>query len=147
MLHKITSKLGIGKSRAKVILDTNFLMLPGSKGLDIFTEIQRLMNEPYDLYVLTATFTELENIAKGNTATKTKGADKFNAKLAFVMAKQKGLKTLRSSSKNTLVDDQIIDLANEQTYVATLDKGLQKRLEKKQAHIITVRQNRLVFKV
>lgn len=136
--------MGLFTTKARVILDTNFLLLPGSQGLDIYTEIDRLLLVPYTFFVMENSYKELQNIIEGKT--KAKGKDKFNAKLGFILAKQKGLKTLACSSKEPLVDDNIVRIANEKTYVATLDKGLQKRLREKQAKIITVRQkNRLVL--
>ncbi|MCF7798269.1 hypothetical protein K9M74_00025 [Candidatus Woesearchaeota archaeon] len=130
--------MGLFTKKAKVIIDTNFLLLPGSEGIDIYTEIDRLVTESYELCVMENSYRELQHIMDGQT--KAKGKDKFNAKLGFIMAKQKGLKSLACSSKEPLVDDNIVRIANEKTYVATLDKGLQKRLQKKQAKIITVRQ-------
>ncbi len=124
--------------RARVIIDTNFLLLPSSQGIDIYSEINRVLTVPYELCVLENTYRELQHIIDGKT--KAKGDDKFNAKLGFIMAKQKGLKILACSSKEPLVDDNIVRVANEKTFVATLDKELQKRLQKKGAKIITVRQ-------
>ncbi len=134
--------MGLFVKKVKVIVDTNFLMLPASQGLDFYTQIDQLMTLPYELCVMENSFRELQHIM--DDQTKAKGKDKFNAKLGFIMAKQKGLKTLSCSSEEPLVDDNIVRLANEKVFVATLDKELQKRLKGKKAKIITVRQNRLV---
>ena len=123
------------QDKAKVFFDTNFLMLLGSQGLDIFTAVSDLLEEPYELCVLDATLRELRNIFEGKT--KAKGADKFNAKLGYILAKQKGLKTVRSSTAH--VDDALVTVANENTYVATLDKTLQGRLKEQGATIIYVK--------
>jgi rRNA-processing protein FCF1 len=135
--------MGLFMRKASVILDTNILLLIGSQGIDVFTEIDALMTVPYECCVVENTYRELEHIIAGKT--KASGKDKFNAKLALIMAKQKGLKTLSCSQQEPLVDDTIVRLANEKTFVATLDKALQTRLKAKKAKIITVRQHRLVL--
>lgn len=124
------------KKKARVYFDTNFMMLPGSQGLDIFTGVEKLLNEPYELCVLDATLRELRNITEGHVK-KAKGSAKFNAKLGFILSSQKGLKIVKSSFD--YADDGLVALADEKTYVCTLDKDLQRRLKEKGAHIIIVK--------
>ncbi|MGE0793373.1 MAG: PIN domain-containing protein [Candidatus Woesearchaeota archaeon] len=131
--------LNLFKKKKKVILDTNILLLPGQIGIDIFTEIDKVMSESYEFYVLDGTLDELKNIMEGKTNAKQK-ADKFNAKLGFLLIKQKGLKTLKDFSKS--VDDDIVELSNSDVYVATQDKELQKRVEKRGAKLLLLRQQK-----
>ncbi|MBN1175906.1 hypothetical protein JXA48_04650 [Candidatus Woesearchaeota archaeon] len=130
--------MGLFTKKAKVILDTNFLLQLG-KGVDIFTEIERVIVEPYELYYIDQTLIELKNIMDGKAKGRTKGADKFNAKLAFILIQQKGLKTLKSSSE--YVDDAIVAIAEKGVYVATMDANLQRRVDKKGAKVLITRQN------
>lgn len=123
--------------KAKVIIDTNFLLELG-KGVDIFTAIDQLMTEPYELCYIDKTLDELKNIQEGLASGKTKGADKFNAKLAFILVAQKGLKKLKSDS--LYVDDAIVSHSQEGVYVATMDLKLQKRVSEKGAKVIVIRQ-------
>ncbi|MCA9478254.1 MAG: DUF188 domain-containing protein, partial [Nanoarchaeota archaeon] len=84
---------------------------------------------------------ELEKLS---TSTK-KGSDKFNAKLGYILAKQKGLKTLSSSLSH--VDDAIVEIITADDYVATLDKALQKRVLEKGAKVIAVKnRNQVIVK-
>lgn len=131
--------LNLLKKKKKVILDTNILLLPGQIGLDVFTEIDKTMSEPYEFYVIEKSLQELKDIMEGKTNLKKK-ADKLNAKLGFLMVKQKGLKTLPDSSN--LVDDTIVTLSNSDVYVVTQDKELQKRVEEKGAKLLLLRQQK-----
>ena len=45
----------------KIILDTNFLLIPAQFKVDIFDEIDRIMIEKYQLFVLDKTIDELKN--------------------------------------------------------------------------------------
>jgi len=48
----------------KIILDTNFTLVPAQFNIDIFEEIRITMNESYQLYVLDKTIDELSQIKK-----------------------------------------------------------------------------------
>ncbi len=129
-----------GKKKVKIILDTNILLLPGSRGFDVFTALDSLLQEPFQVCIMDQSFRELKAIADGTT--KSKGKDKFNAKLGFILAKQKGLKSLLTSSKESLVDDQLVAQAKEGVYIVTLDKHLQKRIVAKGEKVITLGQGK-----
>ena len=79
----------------RVILDTNFLLIPGQFKVDIFDEIKKLMNCPYKMYIFKATFNELEKIAS------KKSKDSPNAKIALKLIKQQNLKTLENSQNSS----------------------------------------------
>jgi uncharacterized protein len=138
---KILEKINILKKKDEnkkiVILDTNILLLPGQVGVDIYTEIDKIMTFPYEFCVIEDSIKELQKIIDGNPK---KSKDKFNAKLAFIMVKQKGLKVLNNSA-NT-VDDTIVDLSNSNVFVATQDKQLQKRVEERGAKLLLLRQQK-----
>ena len=125
------------KKKARVIFDTNFLMLPGSKALDVFSGVEQVMDEPFRMCIMQHSLDELQQLLKG------KRKDSFNAKLGFILAKQKGLKALSSSQR--LADDAIVDVTDDRTYVATLDRDLQKRVKNKGGRIISVRQNQVIL--
>ena len=127
------------KGKTRVIVDTNFLFIPGELGLDIFSEINRIVNEPHEICVVDKTFEELEGII-----AKSSSKESFNAKLGFIMAKQKSLKTL-SSSKGLYADKAILEAARNdpaRTIVATQDAGLRKELKRLSVRIITLRQKK-----
>jgi uncharacterized protein len=131
--------LNLLKKKTKVILDTNFLFIPGELGIDIFTEIDKLIQEPYELCVTDSTIHELERILK-ETAKQKQG---LNAKLALILIKQKNLKTIRSSSTE-YADDSIIEYTaqNPKTITATQDKDLRNKIKKIPARTIKLRQKK-----
>jgi len=121
----------------KVILDTNFLLIPGQFMVDIFTDIGRIMQEPFALCVIYKSLKELNHIVITG-----KQKDRFAAKLALALAIQKNLKTLHSFGSKKSVDDIIVSKADENTYIATQDKALRERLKEKGAKIIGLRQKK-----
>jgi len=123
--------------KKKVILDTNFLLIPGQFMVDIFTEVGRIMQEPFELCVIDKSMKELNQIVVTG-----KEKDRFAAKLALVLAIQKNLKTLHSFGNKKSVDDIIVSKADKDTYVATQDKALRERLKEKGARIIGLRQQK-----
>ena len=128
------------KTKTKIIIDTNFLMIPGEFGVDIFSEIERILSEPFELCVIDKTVEELEKIIEKNGQKK----EGFNAKLGLILIKQKNLKTLSSSSEG-YADIAIINLAKlspEKTIVATQDKELRGKLAEIPVRTIQLRQQK-----
>ncbi len=123
--------------KKKVILDTNFLLIPGQFMVDIFTELERIMQEPFELCVIDKSIKELNQVVMTG---KTK--DRFAAKLALALIIQKNLKTLHSFVTKKSVDDIIVSKADKDTFVATQDKALRQRLKEKGAKIIGLRQQK-----
>ncbi len=127
--------------KKKVILDTNFLLVPGELGIDIFSEIERLIQERHEIVVFENTLEELETLID-----RDKSKHSFNAKLGFIMAKQKNLKTIKGFSGH--VDDIILDYTKskpENFIVATQDKDLKRRLKKNHVKTIGVRQKKYLI--
>ncbi len=134
-------------SKPFVIIDTNFLLLPGSQGIDIFYLIKELIDEPVELVVVEPTIWELQTIVDGisrsrNKHGKIKGSDKFNAKLGLVLAKQKGLKVLKPSQITSFADEAILSFVKKGSYVATLDKALQNKVLAREGKVIFVKQGK-----
>lgn len=125
------------KKKKRVILDTNMLLMPG-KGLDVFSAIENALDISFQFYTMQGSYDELEKLVSSSK----KGSDKFNAKLGYIMAKQKGLKTIDSPLDH--VDDAIVEQATSQDYVATMDKKLQKRIRDKGAKLIVVKNRNQV---
>lgn len=123
--------------KKKVIIDTNFLMVPGQFKVDIFSEIDRIMTEPFELCIVEETIAEINRIIMAGGVK-----DKFAAKLALVLSIQKSLKRLPSSKGFKSADDDIVQVSDENTYVATQDSALRKRVREKGAKIIGLRQKK-----
>ncbi|MFT4282823.1 MAG: PIN domain-containing protein [Candidatus Woesearchaeota archaeon] len=120
-----------------VVLDTNFLLIPGELGIDIFTEISRIMQEPHTICVLSSTIEELNKLIIKNGKKK----EGFNAKLGYIMIKQKKIKVI--NTKNEYADKDILDLAEKKDIiVATQDKELKTRLKKLKKQVILLKQKK-----
>lgn len=130
--------------KARVILDTNFFLVPGQFKVNVFSEIERVMDRPYTLYVIDKTLEELQNIAMLG-----KVKDRESAKLGLALLdnliKQKSLKTM-SSSSHKIVDDIIVEKTSKHIYVATNDKELKRRVKEAQGSIITLKQKKYLVK-
>ena len=138
----------------KVILDTNVLLIPGEHMVDVFEQIKDIMHEKYSLVVVDKTIEELEKLAVGKTKSaryaqlglalvKNKIADKPTLWEKILGLKEAKEEILLVKSKE-YADDAIVALADKDTYVATLDRELKKRVKEKGAQVITFTQkNRL----
>ncbi len=117
----------------RIILDTNFLLIPYIFNVDIFSEIARIVDFPYRLCVMHGTIAELEKIID-----EQKGKHARAASLALQFIKQKSLYILTNSSEDS-VDDAILAAGDGNTIVATQDKELQMKLKKKKINLIILR--------
>jgi len=117
----------------KIILDTNALMAIAEFKIDIFSELERVCDFTYDLYILEGTIKELRKIME-EQRQKFKRA----AKLALAIVKAKGIKKIASSK---YVDDELVELSKKGDLVLTQDIELKKRLTKP---YFTIRQKKRV---
>ena len=122
----------------KVVLDTNFLLIPGQFKVDIFSELDRICHGTYTVFILDKTLQELERILQ-----KQRGRQKEAAKLALAIIRAKNINTLPSGKET--VDDAIVTLADKDTFVATQDMALKRRLKGKAGGIITLRQKKYLI--
>lgn len=122
----------------KIILDTNFLMAIAQFRIDIFSEIGRIAEFRYDICILDKTIDELNNIIKVQ-----KGKERFAAKLALDILDAKGISQLKTGPGKT--DDLIVDAAGKDTVIATQDRELKRRVCRKGAKVIGIRQKRYLF--
>ncbi len=119
----------------RIVLDTNFLLIPAQFNVDIFTEVQRICDFPYELHIIETTLKELENIME-----KSEGKAKQAAKLALGLVKAKDINIM--SSDVAYVDKAILDIVDENTIVATMDRELREKLKNKGVRLITLRQKK-----
>jgi len=122
----------------KIILDTNFLTIPYKFKVDIFEEIRNLISEEHEITTLDGVVRELEHLSKET------GENATAAKVGLELIEKNQVKIIPTNEKN--VDDVIVELANDQTVVATNDKELINRLKTKNVKVIYLRgKNRLVL--
>src|SRR3989344_5296899 len=115
----------------KILLDTNFLILPGKK-VDIYELL-----EGKELVTLDLCMKELQRLAEG------KKKDAGAAKIALLLAKNR-VKVVKSCAKSA--DLGIISEAKKHKYlvVATNDRKLIKTLKKHGIRIVRLRQGRMI---
>ena len=107
----------------RIILDTNFLLIPLQSKVDIFAELQRICPFPYEVCILKQTYDELESISKN-----ARGRDKEAAQLGLKLLKAKDIKII--PGKPALVDDILAELSQDpDVIVATQDRALKHRLK------------------
>ena len=118
----------------RIIIDTNFLLMPYQFKVDIFSEINRLMMESYKLCIINTTITELKKIIETQ-----KGKHRRAAMLGLMILSQKNIAKIKA--KKPKVDDSILAEAgkNKDCIVATQDAELKKRLRKKGVPLIVLK--------
>jgi rRNA-processing protein FCF1 len=120
-----------------ILLDTNFLMIPASLGVDIFTEIDRISDFKHEICVLDKTVDELKRIAETQ-----KGRHRDAAKLALQLVARKGIVIVQTKN-NLNVDDLILKNVNSKSFiVATQDRELKRRLKTRKVPVIVLRQKK-----
>jgi rRNA-processing protein FCF1 len=121
----------------KVILDTNFLLIPGQFHVDIFEDIAHIMTEPYELCIIDMSLDELNGLTE-----KGSGKDKAAAKLGLDLLKAKDVKVLKTE-KNLNTDKMIVETAKSPDFiVATQDQALKQELKQNNVQIIVLRQKK-----
>jgi len=117
----------------QLILDTNFLLVPFQFKVDVFTELDHIMEGPYQLVSSTQVLRELRKIAK-NTG-RSGSAARFALKL--LEANKDRIKIVESDQP---VDDWVVEYSKEnKAFAATNDIKLKKRLRKFGIKVIGLR--------
>jgi hypothetical protein len=119
----------------KIILDSNFLLVPAQLKIDIFEGLMNLLNQNYESIVLSTTIDELRSLT-------TKGSPKLRkqAEMALELAEKCGLVNVDRKRPETN-DDVIIRVAKQmKCLVATNDSELKKRLRNISIPVVYVRQ-------
>ena len=111
------------KGSLKVLLDTNFLLLPAIKRINLLVELDRVLGRKYELLVPSPCMEELHKLkAIGGKLEKA-----ANLALKLIERHARILDVPRHDSET--VDDLIVRIAKEiHAVVATCDKELRKRL-------------------
>lgn len=132
----------------KILLDTNFLLIPAAFNVDIFSEFNRLFPKN-KLFILDRSIDELKNIE-----LKQKGKYKQEARLGLQFIKKYKISTIKtekhintSKSTSTIpVDDLIVNFALIRDYlVATQDKEIKVKIKEQNKKSITLRQKKYLI--
>jgi len=123
------------KEALKVIVDSNALFVPLQFRIDIFYELERLLNRRFDLILLSAVKRELETLAK-------KGSPKLRREAACALRLAEKCRLVEVDAGSSVdVDDVIVKMAGERKAVVfTNDEQLRKRLRDISVPVIYVRQ-------
>ncbi|MCX8176506.1 MAG: hypothetical protein N3E48_04675 [Candidatus Bathyarchaeota archaeon] len=123
----------------KVILDSNFLLLPLNLKIDIFTEVERLLATKVEFVLVPEVLSEVEKLTKSEKVSISR-----KAKLALQLANTKCVKMdFKEKPLNANVDDYIASLAEKYGYiVATADIKLKKKLRDKGVPVIYPRSRK-----
>jgi len=116
----------------KIILDTNFLTIPYQFNVDIFEEIDRIMEEDYELVTLDKVVEELKRMKKGK--------DAVAARIGLELIEKKNIKVIKTDEKK--VDNAIVKLADKDTIVATNDRVLREKIKNKNVKVLYLRSKK-----
>ena len=115
----------------RVLLDTNFLLVPFQCGVDIFAELERLLDVEYEIIIPAPVVRELERLVEKG------GREARNARSAMELVK--GVKVLEMGGD---ADTALLTSAAGDTVICTNDKLLRERVRQKRAPVIYMRQKR-----
>ena len=118
----------------RVILDTNFLTIPYQFNIDIFEEIDRVVEGEYELITLDCVVYELKKLKK------SRGKNAAAAKVGLILIKEKNVKVIKTNEKK--VDNAIYKIADNKTIIATNDRDLIKKLKNKNVKILYLRSKK-----
>ena len=123
------------KETFKVILDSNALFVPIQFKIDIFNDLERLLNRNFELILLSPVKQELEALAE-------KGSPKMRKNASYALKLAEKCKYVEvDAPASALTDDIIVKIAKEWGFpVFTNDRQLKKRLRDISVPVIYVRQ-------
>lgn len=122
-------------SAKKIILDTNFVLIPAQLNVDIFEEIKKAIHGQPELFILDKSIKELQKIAE-----EQKGALKRQVKLTLELIHAKKV-TIIPTEGDESVDNLLVEYAKQGYTIATQDKELKQRIG---TNIIVLRQKKKI---
>ena len=132
--------------RTHIFLDANFILIPAQLNIDIYSEFNRLILDPYDLIVLSVILSELEKKIELNK-TKTKLAQEF--RLSKQILDHQVFKIINVEKKsNEYVDNILLQQAimsknaGDFVYIATNDKELRRKCRENKIRNIFIRNEK-----
>jgi rRNA-processing protein FCF1 len=124
----------VRREMLKVIMDSNALFVPLQFKMDIFSELERLLNRHFSLILLSSVKRELETLAE-------KGSPKMRKNAVYALKLGEKCTYVKVDHENSQVDDVIVEMAEKwRAPVFTNDVVLRKRLRDISVPVIYVRQ-------
>jgi rRNA-processing protein FCF1 len=123
------------RKKLKVILDSNAMLVPLQFKIDIFRDLERLLNRSFEVILLSPVKRELEAIAR-------KGSPKMRKNASYALKLAKKCRYVEVDfPASALTDDVIVKIAEEwKSPVFTNDRKLKQRLRDISVPVIYVRQ-------
>lgn len=117
----------------KILLDTNVLLLPVQRKLDVFRECERLCEDKCEFLVLKQTVGELKSMAV------RRSKEAIAARIALQMLLKNGARTVESSERKA--DKAVVELARDDNKIvfATNDAPLRRKLRALGAKVICLK--------
>jgi rRNA-processing protein FCF1 len=123
---------------AKILCDTNFLLVPIRFGVDIFHESEKTLKDATRFYVSSRVLDEINLLEK-------KAKPKFKKELAFAKKMAERCNLIYDSSCS-LVDESLIHLSHEMGMIlATTDSVLRKKARYEGIKVLYLRQRRYLI--
>ncbi len=120
----------------KILLDTNFLLIPAQFGIDIFQEMDRLISQKFEIIIFPGIVEELNTLSKESL----KRHKEVSMTLEFVK-KCKIIELNPELLALRNIDEIILRSAVLNKWiVATNDRGLRKKLRFNKVPVITLRE-------
>lgn len=114
-----------------IIIDTNFLIECALHKIDIQKELTRILDYSHEITILDRTMDELEKIALNKTK------EGLAAKLAKTILLTKKITVIPTIGGHT--DKRLLELADENHIIATMDKELKQKIKAKKQPVIIIR--------
>lgn len=123
-----------------VIPDTNFLLIPGQFGVDIISELNRILDVKFEIAVPNIVLDELNVIER-----KAKGKDLMAVRMAKKLAEMFNVIEIGKFGEKP-TDEQIFEFAvkNSNVVVCTNDKLLKKKLRERGIPVVYLRQKKIL---
>jgi len=125
----------MNKPPTKIIIDTNALLAIVEYNIDLLSELQRVLDIPYKIYILTATVDELQTLKQTETL-------KIKRRILLLesLIPKLHIDTLPDQG---YVDEILINYSLQHNLILTQDQALKQKLKKP---YLTIRQkNRLIL--
>ena len=114
-----------------ILIDTNFLVECAKNKVDIHSELTRILDFSFEVAILDRTMEELDTIiARGKKEGQA-------AKLAKTILMTKKVSVLPTLGGHT--DTLLLEKADENNIIATMDKALKQKLKKKGQDVVIIR--------
>ena len=135
--------------KSQIFLDANFILTPSTLNVDIYKQLKINFPNSFELVVLSAIFTELEEKIK-RYPRKTKLKQEYQLCRAILEQQKYTLIQCERQHSGKLVDDLLLEYAissfkqGKNVYIATNDKELRSKCRYNKIKVVFVRQNKFL---